>query len=152
VKELRGEAAVTVSASEADCFEFLAAVQAYPDWHPSVVRRAEVTERDSHGRPTRARTLVHLGMGPVRQDFDLEMEVTTVPKHLIRLTRIAHDPADPERFLVTWHIEPGPPTRMTIELGARLDVPRLLPLGGLGDSVAREFLAAAERGLERGTR
>ena len=53
----------------------LAAVDRYPSWHPDVVKDVEVLERDDQGRPTKARTKLHVQHGPITRDFDLTMEV-----------------------------------------------------------------------------
>lgn len=151
MKDLRGDAAAPVPGSRSECFQLLAAIERYPEWHPDVIRQAEVTQRDADGQPEMARAIVHLGIGPVRQDFPLVLEVTSMPEREVRLTRVRHDASDAERFSLRWQIEAGPPTRLTIELRARLDVPRLLPLGGVGGSVAQGFLAAAQAELGRRT-
>lgn len=146
MKDLRGQAAGTVAASGPECFALLLAIERYPAWYPEVIRGAEVTQRGADGRPSAATATVHLGMGPLRRDFELTMEVTTIPDRLVRLSRVVHDPSDPEQFIVAWRIEPP---RLTVELRAILDVPRLLPTQGVGDSVAQGFLAAARSELER---
>ncbi|HZU60923.1 MAG TPA: SRPBCC family protein [Solirubrobacteraceae bacterium] len=149
MKELRGQAAGPVSASGSECFALLLAIERYPAWYPDVVRRAEVTQRDSEGQPSQARATVHLGIGPVRRDFELNLQVTTVPERLVRLSRVPHAPSDPEQFVVAWQIDSGPSTRLAVELRASLEVPRLLPLQGIGESVAQGFLAAAQAELAR---
>jgi ribosome-associated toxin RatA of RatAB toxin-antitoxin module len=148
VKDLRGDATATVTASASECFALLTAIEGYPEWHPEVVRWAEVTGRDALRRPTRAKATVHLGIGPLTRDFRLDLEVTTVPDRLVRLERIPHGSSDPEQFTVEWKIEPDQDTRLTVELRASLSVPRLLPVQGVGDSVARGFLEAARTELE----
>ena len=149
MKDLRGDAAAQVVASSSECFQLLLAIERYPEWHPDVVRLAEVTRRGAGGWPTMATTTVHLGVGPLHRDFRLVMEVDTTPDHQVSLTRVPHDSSDPERFIVAWHIEPGPTTRLAMELRATLDVPRLLPLRGVGDAVAQGFVAAAGDELAR---
>lgn len=150
MKDLRGEAAGPVPASSSECFELVLAIERYSDWYPEVIRQAEVTQRDGSGRPTRASATVHLGVGPVHRDFSLNMEVSAVPDRRVRLDRIPHEPSDPEELALAWEIEPGPATRLAIVLRARLDVPRLLPLQGVGESVAQGFLAAVQAELGRG--
>jgi ribosome-associated toxin RatA of RatAB toxin-antitoxin module len=149
VKDLRGDAAGPVPASSSECFELVVAVEGYPEWHPDVVRRAAVTQHDAEGRPARAIATVHLGIGPLRQDLSLDMGITAEPERLVRLSRIPHKRSDPEEFVMTWVIEPGPTARLAIELRARLDLPRFLPLHGVGDSMAQGFLSAAQAELER---
>jgi hypothetical protein len=71
----------------------------------------------------------------------------------VTLTRLPNEPADPEEFEVRWRLAPPGPatdgTRIDIELAAKLDVPRLMPVGGVGAAIAEGFLAAAVRELSR---
>ena len=78
------------------------------------------------------------------------MAVTRDPGQ-VRLSRLAHDSGDSERLEMTWRVSPGAGAGSEVELtvDARLDVPRLLPLGGVGDAVATGFVGAAIRELER---
>src|SRR5437588_8982917 len=149
MKELRGSAATTIEAAPETCFELVAAVDRYPSWNPDAIRSAEVLERDAAGWPARARISVHVGVGPVVRDFDLLMDAALKQGHEVRLSRVRQEPTDSERFDVAWRIGPGPPTSLELELTATLDVPRLVPLGGVGDRLAQEFVEAAKRELER---
>lgn len=149
MKDLRGDAAATVTASSPECFALLSAIEDYPAWHPDVIRRAEVIQRGAGGQPSLARATVHVGIGPLRRDFELTMEVTTIPDRQVKLSRVPHESSDLEQFAVAWQIEPDHPTRLTVELRANLDVPRFVPLQGVGDSLAEGFVAAAQAELER---
>jgi ribosome-associated toxin RatA of RatAB toxin-antitoxin module len=148
MKELAGSASTTLQASPERCFELVSAVERYPDWNPEVIRTAEVLDRDRAGRPSRVRTTVHVSAGPLTRDFDLLMEVSRQEDREVRLTRIKHEPSDPERFEVIWRVDADQPTTLELELAATLDVPRLVPLGGVGDRVAQGFVEAARRELD----
>ena len=148
MKALGGTAATTVAATRQACFELAAAVDGYPGWYPEVIRSAEVLERDAAGRPARARTTVHVAVARFVRDFELLMDVALEEGQEVRLIRVANEPSDPERFVVTWRIASDPATRLELELAANLDVPRLVPLGGLGDRLAQGFVDAAKRALE----
>jgi hypothetical protein len=63
------------------------------------------------------------------------------------LSRIPHEPIDKERFDVTWRVDGGQATQIRLDLLANLDVPRLVPLGGVGDSMAQGLVSAATRAL-----
>jgi hypothetical protein len=147
MKELNGSAAATTAASPAQAMALLEAIDRYPTWHPEVVKEAEVLERDGEGHPTRARTKLHVERGPLTRDFDLLMSVAVDPSGAIELTRIPHEPSDKERFDVTWRVDGGQSTRIALDLAANLDVPRFLPLGGVGDSMAEGLVSAATRAL-----
>jgi hypothetical protein len=147
VKELRGAASGTVDAPLGEAFALLAALEDYPRWHPDVVKHVEVLERGDDGQPRRARTALHVAYGPLVRDFNLVMAVTVEPERLVGLKRIPHGSDDPEEFAVTWRLEEPAGTRITLELLASLSVPRLLPVGGIGDSFARGFVDAAAREL-----
>jgi ribosome-associated toxin RatA of RatAB toxin-antitoxin module len=148
MKALGGTGVVTVVATPQACFELVAAVDGYPRWYPEVIRSAEVVERDPAGRPSRARTLVHVSAAGLARDFNLLMDEALEEGREVRLTRVQHEPSDPERFDVVWRIAAGPPVRLQLELAANLQVPRLVPLGGVGDRLAQGFVDAAKRALE----
>jgi ribosome-associated toxin RatA of RatAB toxin-antitoxin module len=137
-----------VSVSPERCFAVLLAVDRYPRAYPEVIRRVEVVERDSRGAPVIALATVSLGVGLVQRDFELRVKVSWQKDRLVRLTRIPDDRSDRERVTLTWHISPGPPTRLAVNLRARLDVPRVIPVQGAGGAVARGLLDAASRTLE----
>ncbi|HEY1565452.1 MAG TPA: SRPBCC family protein [Solirubrobacteraceae bacterium] len=145
MKELRGTADAHVPAPLAQCLTLVAAVDEYPVWYPDVVRKVDVLERDSEGRPTRAQTALHLSVGPVTKDFDLLMAVTVKPPGTVRLSKVG----GAAKFDVTWQLSEGASTRIALELDASLDVPRFLPLGDVGNSVAQGFVSAASAELAR---
>jgi hypothetical protein len=147
MKELHGSATQTLGATPEECTALLAIVDRYPSWYPEVIRDAEVLERGADGVPVRARTTVHVAVGPLVRDFQLLVTVAVEPRRQVTLTRVAHEATDPEQFQVKWLVEPGPQTRLSVELTARLDVPRFLPVGGIGDSLAQGFVDAASRAL-----
>jgi hypothetical protein len=151
VKELTGSASGTTPATPAQAVALLEAIDRYPTWHPDVVKQAEVLERDAEGHPTKARTKLHVERGPLTRDFNLVMSVHVDPSGTIKLTRIPNEPSDKERFDVTWRVDGGADggqgTRISLDLLANLDVPRLVPLGGVGDSMAEGLVSAATRAL-----
>lgn len=152
MKELQGSATAEVSASPEACLALLQEIERYPNWYPDVVRRVEIVRPAEAGAPIRARTTVHLGIGPIKRDFNLLMEVSSEAGRIVRLARVKDETSDAEELSATWRIDDGPPgsrTRLTVEVSARLEVPRLLPLHGLGDAVAGDFVAAAARALSR---
>lgn len=144
MKDLRGRASTSVTATPKECIAVLAAVDRYPDWYPEVIRDVEVLERHQDGVPRRARTTVHLTLGPLAHDFHFEVTVE-VKLAAVTLHRVQDDAADEHRLEIHWRAEPG---ELGVELGPRIDVPRFLPLGGAGDSVAQGFVAAAKRVLD----
>jgi len=148
VKQLTGVAAQVVTVPIDDCFGLLEAVDRYPAWHPDVVREVDVLERRPDGRPTRARTTLHVARGPLVRDFHLVMAVAAEPPGSVALTRLGHGPSDREQFDVRWRLSSeNAGTRIHLAIGASLSVPRLLPLGGIGDDLARGFVAAAANAL-----
>jgi Polyketide cyclase / dehydrase and lipid transport len=148
MKELTGSAAATTTASPAECLALLEAIDGYPSWAAEVVTQAEVLERDAQGHPTRARTTLHVERGPLTRDFDLTFAVKVDPAGTIELNRVPHAPSDSERFDVQWRVQRGASTEIRLDLLANLDVPRFLPLGGVGDSLAGSLVSAAKRALE----
>lgn len=147
MKELHGTASGLVAASIEDCLELLAAVDRYPHWYPDVVRAVEVRQRDDEGHPTSAMTTLHVSAGPLVRDLRLLLSIRADRPGTVKLTRVPHDPSDAERFQVTWLLEQRAGTRIQLKLDANLSVPRLVPLGGIGDSMAKGFVSAAARAL-----
>jgi hypothetical protein len=84
--------------------------------------------------------------GPLVRDFNLLLTVSAQRPSLVRLARVPHDAGDAEEFGVTWRIAEQ---IVTVELDASLSVPRLLPVGGIGESIASGFASAAARELNR---
>jgi ribosome-associated toxin RatA of RatAB toxin-antitoxin module len=148
VKALTGSATQVVQAPIETCFDLLIAVESYPRWHPAVVRNVEVVERSDDGHATRARTALHVVVGPVTKDFTLVMAVVTIRPQSVTLTRIPHGPSDAEEFGVRWRlVEENSATRINLDVEANLSVPRFLPLGGVGDQLAGGFVTAAAGAL-----
>lgn len=144
MKDLRGSATTAVSVPPEECISVLAAVDQYPVWYPDVIREVEVLERDKHGVARRARTTVHLAFGPLANEYRFEITVDVKPSAVI-VIRVPNEPSDQERLEVRWRVKPR---QLGVEVVARLDVPRFLPVGGAGDSVAQGFVEAARRVLE----
>jgi ribosome-associated toxin RatA of RatAB toxin-antitoxin module len=147
MKELRGTATALVPAPVAQCVALVQAVDQYPAWYPDVVRTVEVLERNADGLASRARTQLHVAVGPLTKDFDLLMAVTFEPPGTVKLVKVGGT----AKFDVIWRLHEGDRTRVTLELDANLDAPRFLPLGGVGDSVAQGFVSAASAELVRRT-
>jgi ribosome-associated toxin RatA of RatAB toxin-antitoxin module len=145
MKELHGSASGAVSASPERCFDLLVAVDTYPDWYPAAVRRAEVVERAADGRPLAARAALEVSYGPLTRSFDLLLRIEAQRPAWVHLTRVTHSPSDDERFDVRWRVVPG---RVDLDLEANLSVPRFVPIAGIGDSFAEDFLAAAVKRLD----
>jgi hypothetical protein len=148
MKELRGTAMALVPAPLASCLALVEAVDGYPTWYPDVVRTVDVLERDARGLPRRARTKLHLSVGPLTKDFDLLMAVTVESPATVRLVKVGGT----AKFDVIWRLHDGEKTRLALELDANLDVPRFVPIGGVGDSVAQGFISAASAELVRRAR
>jgi hypothetical protein len=147
MKELTGSASATTLASQAESLALLEAIDAYPSWAGDVVKQAEVLERDGSGLPIRARTRLHVERGPLTRDFDLLFDVKVDPGGTVALNRIPHGGSDKERFDVIWKVAGGQSTRIELQLAANLDVPRFIPLGGVGDAMAADLVSAATRAL-----
>jgi Polyketide cyclase / dehydrase and lipid transport len=148
MKELTGSASASTGAAREQALALLEDIDRYPSWHPDVVKEAEVLQRDAQGHPTQARCKLHVEHGPLKRDFNLLMGVAVDPSGTIKLTRLPHESSDSERFDVTWRVDgENPSTRIALELAANLNVPRLVPLGGVGDGLAQGLVNAATREL-----
>jgi hypothetical protein len=147
MKTLHGEATVVVATRIDECRELLEAIDQYPVWYPEVIREVEVLERKPDGDPRMARATVHVARGPFVRDLQLVVAVTTDAEGIVKLTRLPNEPSDDEQLEVTFRLEETDGTRIELRLEGHLDVPRLLPLGGIGDSIAQRFVAAVTRAL-----
>ncbi len=144
MKQLRDSASEVALAPIERCFTLLEDVERYPAWHPEAVRAVEVLERDGEGRARRVRATLHVSRGPFSRDLHLEMVVTSTHPTAVTLTRQANDPSDHEEFEVRWRLAAeGNATALALEIDANLDVPRVLPLAGIGDATTSAFVAAA---------
>ena len=149
MKELSGSAYSAVDAPVEKCIALLEAIDRYPQWHADVVHEVEVLARND-GHPTRVRTKLHLARGPLVKDFNLVMAVASDRVRQIKLTKVRDAHSGPEQFDVTWLVEDTGPTLIRLDLSASLDVPRFLPVGGVGDGMADGFVAAAVKELTGG--
>lgn len=149
MRTIGAHASQIVEAPAERCLTFLADLEAYPEWHPDTVHAARVTERDDRGYPRRAEVTLRLRLGPLAGSFELAMDASVDPGGIVALRRVRHAPSDPERFDVQWEITDagGGRTRLELSLEAVLELPRLVPLGGVGEAVAQGFVAAASRAL-----
>ena len=146
MKDLRGHATETTAAPIADCFALLAAVDRYPLWYPDVVREVDVLGRGAEGRPTAVRAKFRAAYGPLVHDFDLVLAVTLEEPVTVRLARVGGS----QRFELTWHVRKDGHTQIELDIYARLRVPRVVPLEGVGSTMAEQFVAAATTALASG--
>ncbi len=149
MKELHARAEATSTAVPADALALLRAVGDYPRWYPEGVRSVDVQERDAAGTAVRVSAVLHLAQGPLVRDFALGLAVSEPEPGTVRLERVPHEPRDSESFTVTWRVTPSAGgSRIALALEANLDVPRLLPVGGVAASLAEGFVGAAARALQ----
>ena len=131
------------------CFAVVADVEHYPDWYPAGVKRVEVLERGDDQRARLVATVLSVGDGPIHKDFNLKMAVTTTEPSAVDLSRVKQDAVDGELMAVSWALAPAAgtsdaaATQLTVALRAALNLPPFLPVGGIAQSVANGFLAAA---------
>jgi hypothetical protein len=127
----------------------LVAVDEYPSWIGEYVREVQVLERDSRGRPRRARAAVHVAQSPFGKNFDLEVEISTQVPRSVRISRVASADDDVDRLELLWHLQPGRTATVTLEFAAEISLlPTWLPVGGAGDAIAAAALEAATTALE----
>jgi ribosome-associated toxin RatA of RatAB toxin-antitoxin module len=151
VKDLHGSASQPANAAPERCLALLADVESYPRWYPAVVRGIEVVKRDAAGVAQQVRAILHAAVGPINRDLELLLGVTRGADTVV-LARVPHAGSDRERFEVNWRVVSagGQQARIELSLAASLDLPRLLPVGGLADTLATGFVGAAVRELSRG--
>jgi Polyketide cyclase / dehydrase and lipid transport len=149
MKVLHGAASASVSIAIERCLELLVAVERYPDWYPQVVRRVAVVETGADGLARHAEASLHVAHGPLVKDFELLLAVEVEPPGAVTLTRVVRAGAGAEeRFEVRWRLREADGTVIALELEAELPVPRMLPVGGIGDAIAGGFVNAAVATLQ----
>jgi len=148
MKHLQGAAEAVVDVPIEDCLALLAALDAYPSWYPDVVSEVQVLEQGEDGLPLRAETKLHLSYGPVSRDLDLLLAVRVHRPDLVQLTHVPRGQSSGTSFDATWRLEDRMGTQLELELDATMPVPRLVPLGGVGDAFAAGFMQAAVERLE----
>lgn len=146
MRELHGTASEQTAASFDAALALVSAIDAYPDWYPDGVREVEVLEHDAHGQPTKVLTVLHVEVAGFNRNFHLTMDVDIDTAGRVALRKATADPSDPP-FDVVWNISEQDGTVIELDLDTALPVPRLLPLGGVGDSIARSFVSAAREAL-----
>jgi len=145
MKELSASASGTAQASIEACYERLLDVSSYPQWYPDGVKQVEVLERDADGTPTMIDAVLNAVAGPIRKQFDVRLAVEPTRPSRVALARVSDDRGDHEMLTITWLLrESGAgQTEITVEMGARLDVPMFLPIDPVAREVANGFLQAA---------
>ena len=151
MKHLQGVARATVEVPIEECLAFLSALEEYPSWYPDVVREVTVLESADDKLPLRAETKLHLAYGPVSRDLDLLLAVRVRRPGLVHLTHVSRGPSSGASFDATWRLEDHAGTDLQLELDATMPVPRLVPLGGVGDAFAAGFMKAAVGRLQSGS-
>jgi hypothetical protein len=149
MKRLSGHAEGICRASGTATVRLLRAVDQYPSWHYEVVRRVVVIERDVAGVPRMLETTLRFPVGPISVEAELTLALGAERPDRVTLTRLPNDPHDRETFVADWQLEPRGPeqTAIRLDLEADADVPRLVPLGDVGERLAQGFVDAAVAAL-----
>jgi ribosome-associated toxin RatA of RatAB toxin-antitoxin module len=145
MKELTATASGTAQASIDACYELLLDVGGYPRWYPDGVKQVEVIEHDQDGIATQVDAVLNAVAGPIRKQFEVRLAVEQTRPSRIALARVADDRGDHELLTITWLLRElgAAETEITVEMGARLDVPMFLPIDPVAREVANGFLQAA---------
>jgi ribosome-associated toxin RatA of RatAB toxin-antitoxin module len=137
-----------VAAPPEACFAVVSDIERYPDWLTGV-QAIEVRERDDDGQVSLARVRVRLSLPAFSRELAFSGRVEREPPRRLRLRREPSTAASsPETVAMTWTVAPeGGGSRVGLELEAEVDAPRLVPLGPVGDALARSFADALARRL-----
>jgi len=149
VKELQGWASAELDVPVKDCFELLAAVEAYPDWF-EVVDTVEMLEDERNGTPGLARAELYVPQSPFGTHFELFMAVRTERPGTVTLTRVPDGATDPDRLELIWRMQRSGSTWLEFEFEAAASfVPSFVPVGDAGEAIAEAAIEAARAALER---
>ncbi len=149
-KELTATAVGVTVAAIGRVYEHLLAVDQYPKWYPEGARSVTVLERDAEGVATTIDAVLAAVAGPLRKEFDVRLAVVAIRPASIALARVADERGDHEALTITWLLRDlGPDgTELSVEFGARMDVPRFIPIDPVAREVANGFLQAALSSLQ----
>ncbi len=150
MKDLNATAVGVSAAATVQVYEHLLDVGRYPEWYPDGARSVDVLERDAEGVATTVDAVLAAVAGPLRRQFDVRLSVVAIRPTSIALARVADDRGDHEALTITWLLRDlGPDgTELSAELGARIDVPRFIPIDPVAREVANGFLQAALASLQ----
>jgi hypothetical protein len=149
VRHLRGAAHGLTAATVADCVGLVSRLEGYPSWHPEVVREVSVLELDESGLAGQVEATLHLALGPLGNDFELLLALAQVGPETVVLERLPYQPSDDEQLRISWwFVRRDDQTEIGLEIDAHLDIPRLVPLPGLADSLTSGFVKALCQALE----
>jgi hypothetical protein len=143
MRRLSGHAEATCDSSASSLAQLLLAVDRYPSWHSEVVRKVVARCRDDAGRLETIDVTLRVAIGPVHHDLELTLAISAALPDRITLTRLPNEPGDPETFVAVWRLDDGRRTTIGLDVEAKLDLPRLVPLAGIGDRLAQGFVDAA---------
>ncbi len=149
MKQLTASATGVADAAIDRCYAHLLDVEGYPQWYPDGAKRVTVLERDPEGVATHVDAVLAAVAGPLRKEFPVRLAVRPNRPTRIALERVADDRGDHEELSIAWGLRAlgETQTEITVELGARLDVPMFLPVDPVAREVANGFLQAALRSL-----
>ncbi|MDE3131719.1 MAG: SRPBCC family protein [Acidobacteriota bacterium] len=149
MKDLSATATGVAATPIERCYAHLLDVERYPRWYPDGAKRVEVLERDAGGVALLVDAVLAAVAGPLRKEFPVRLAVQRTALERIALARVADDRGDHELLTIAWVLRAlgGAETEITVELGARLDVPPFLPIDPVAREVANGFLQAALRSL-----
>ena len=144
-KDLTATAVGVTAAAIERVYEHLLAVERYPEWYPDGARSVKVLERDSDGVATRVDAVLAAVAGPLRKQFDVRLTVVGIRPRSIALARVADEHGEHEPLTITWMLRDlgSDGTELSVEFGARMDMPRFIPIDPVGREVANGFLQAA---------
>ena len=146
MRELHGTASDVVAAPLEKCVALLAAIDGYPAWYPGGVREVQVLERNAAGQPTIVLTVLHVEVAGFDRDFHLTMTVKVDPRGRVALNKVKADSSDAP-FDVVWQMSEHEGTLIKLDLNTALPLSRFVPLGRVGNSIAKSFVSAASEAL-----
>ena len=150
MKQLSGAASADVAVAPERAYALLSDVERYQTWYPEVIRTVQVLERGSAGEVAFADVTLSAPGLPIG-DIEARMRVDRQAYRDVALVRVPDGPGDDERLAVRWSISStGAGTRIALRLEAVLPLPRLVPLGSVGDRIAGGFMRAAVREISPG--
>ena len=122
--------------------------RALPSWCGEFIREVTDIERDRDGLPRRAHVRVHVAQSLFREGPRVRRGDSDRPTGWGALSRLPSGTSDLERLTLSWSLVEGDGTWIRLGFSAGVSfLPRLVPLPGVGDLIARTLLDSAVHAL-----
>lgn len=148
MRELVGQCSAKVPGTVEQAFALLRRVDGYPSWNGDLFAEVRALERDADGNPVKAWAKLRVGRGRLGREIELVVSVVAQTPNAVYIERLPNDPSDRERMELTWRVRQAGDTEISLDLKASVaSLPSFVPVGRLGDQIARSLVMSAAAAL-----